>query len=766
MTSQLEKKVMVGLGMASVMIAAITVVYHVSTERLVESAGRVTEMHALIESLGDFENHYQTARMAMRGYVVTGDKDVLELFEWSKGEAMAALPLVRDAASNEQQKTAIAQVESIAREQLAGCDEVVAQRTKEGKSPTPEALATVYRNAAKDPLREHVKLLQNEAKNQLSERQSLARDNSAAMMWLLAFGAMVEFAFALAAAGVIRRNIRDRGAMVDALKRSEAMLRGFYDSDATMMGVVELIEEEHDVVFVSANNATLRTYPGIRDLTGMKASQITSKKQGMSVFLQKYRQSLRENGPVQFEYDRQTPQGTRSFIVVVCPIKASGLRPRFSFLMLDQTERKQAEESLKRHAEELAHTTAMLEKQSLALVEARQAADEACEAKSNFLANMSHEIRTPMTAVVGYADLLAETGRSDEQRKEWVGVIRRNARHLLEVINDILDLSKIEAGKMAVQSISCDAGQIASDVVAMLQPRAQQKNIALTLDIDGPLPRDMGSDPLRLRQILVNLIGNAIKFTEVGEVAVRISCDPPAPSDVAGSMGTLHIAVRDTGIGITRDQLARLFKPFSQADESTSRRFGGSGLGLAISQRLAKLLGGELTARSEPNMGSTFTFSLPVQSPSSERSHSGEAASPMLYGQTEMVQLHGRILVAEDAPDTQRLLNIVLGGAGAEVIIANDGREAVQAAMAQRFDLILMDMQMPRVDGYAATRELRRSGIKIPIIALTGHAMGGDRERSLAAGCDEYLTKPIDVPALLARVARHLAPVGERAQVA
>jgi signal transduction histidine kinase/ActR/RegA family two-component response regulator len=457
----------------------------------------------------------------------------------------------------------------------------------------------------------------------------------------------------------------------------------------------------------------------------------------------------------------------RWMTVVVCPLTGHHARPRFSFVMMDQTERRMAEEGLRRHAAELAETTQTLEKQSVALVEARQAAETANEAKSNFLANMSHEIRTPMTAVVGYADLMAEQGRSEDQRREWVGVIRRNARHLLELINDILDLSKIEAGKMTVESIACDPAQIVSDVVTMLRPRAEKKKISLRLDIEGPMPREMGGDPTRLRQVMVNLIGNAIKFTEVGEVGVRIGCDAPAPSDAADTVGTLQIEVRDTGIGMTREHLARLFQPFSQGDETTTRRFGGTGLGLAISQRLVQLMGGTLVARSESGMGSSFAIALPVRAATDEApAFESESIAPLAFGQTEPMALNGRILIAEDTLDTQRLLNIVLGGAGANIVIVNDGRAAVQAAAAEKFDLILMDMQMPNMDGYAAARELRRSGSKLPIIALTGHAMMGDRERCLAAGCDEYMTKPIDVPLLLARVARHLTPAAQRSRVA
>ena len=374
------------------------------------------------------------------------------------------------------------------------------------------------------------------------------------------------------------------------------------------MGIAEVLEEEKDVMFVHVNNAMSRLYGMNQNVSGSRLRELGCPEELIAVYVQKYRECLRENGPVQFEVERNTPAGKRWLTMVVCPLKTSGgSRPRFSFVTVDQTDRKKAEMALQQHADQLNQTTQVLEKQTVALEEARQAADAANAAKSNFLANMSHEIRTPMTAVVGYADLLAEPGRSDEQRRDWVGIIRRNARHLLELINDILDLSKIEAGKMTMQSVACEPGQIVSDVVSMLRSRAERKGISLRAEIEGPLPADMAGDPLRLRQVVMNLLGNAIKFTEVGEVMVRVRHENGPGAE------TLRIDVHDTGIGIAPQPLLRLFQPFTQADESTTRRFGGSGLGLAISHRLVGLMGGSLTVQSEPGMGSVFSIVLPVR---------------------------------------------------------------------------------------------------------------------------------------------------------
>jgi CheY-like chemotaxis protein len=366
--------------------------------------------------------------------------------------------------------------------------------------------------------------------------------------------------------------------------------------------------------------------------------------------------------------------------------------------------------------------------------------------------------------VLGYSDLLAEPGRSDGERAEWVAVIRRNARHLLELINDVLDLSKIEAGRMTLESIACDPAQLLGDVVAMMRQRAADKGVVLRLDIESPLPRNIVADPLRLRQVLVNLVGNAVKFTQAGEVSVRAMCDG---ADVNAPSATLHIAVRDTGIGMTPEQVNRLFRPFTQADETMTRRFGGTGLGLTITQRLVHLMGGAIEVQSEPAMGSTFTVTLPVvpvaaeTTPLSEDRVAGAGSGTGGGGGGKPASAHvslagGRVLLAEDTPDTRRLVELLLRRAGAEVAVASTGHEVLELAAKSDFHVILMDMQMPQVDGYTAATELRRRGIKTPVVAVTAHAMAGDRERCLAAGCTDYLTKPIDGGELLRRVASYL----------
>jgi signal transduction histidine kinase/ActR/RegA family two-component response regulator len=395
----------------------------------------------------------------------------------------------------------------------------------------------------------------------------------------------------------------------------------------------------------------------------------------------------------------------------------------------------------------------LLEQQALDLDVARRASLDASAAKSAFLANMSHEIRTPMTAVLGYADLLLDPTLTERDRCEHIGTIRRNGKHLLQLINDVLDLSKIEAGQMTVEQTTCSPQQVVAEVASLMRLRATARGLAFQVVFAGPIPGSIRSDAMRLRQILINLVGNAIKFTARGSVLVRVRCDGErGPSPV------LVFEVVDTGIGLSKEQIDRLFKPFAQADSSTTRRFGGSGLGLMICKRLAALLGGDVAVLSRPGRGSIFTLTVPTGDLSEVAmlDSTSEAGLPHRTSTAPEGSLVAgvRVLLAEDGLDNQRLLTRHLHRGGALVTVVGDGKMAVHAAQAEPFDVILMDMQMPELDGYEATSLLRREGYGRSIIALTAHAMAGDRERCLQAGCDDYVSKPISRDALLDVVAR------------
>jgi len=403
------------------------------------------------------------------------------------------------------------------------------------------------------------------------------------------------------------------------------------------------------------------------------------------------------------------------------------------------------------------------------LGEAQARIEAAARSKDEFLANMSHEIRTPMAAILGYADLLLEPGAIDPDAREQieaVQTIRRNGHHLLHLINDILDLSKIEAGRMLVEQIDMDPIAVLADVARLAELRSAEKKLPVFFRIDGAIPSLVRSDPTRVRQILINLVGNAIKFTSKGSVRITMRhVTEPRP--------ILQFDIVDTGIGMTTAQAARLFEPFHQADGSFSRRFGGTGLGLVISRRFSQLLGGDVRLVATGPEGTRFQAVVDAgPAPQSiERSEadanqllrdSGKnTASSSASASVEPNCLARRILLAEDGIDNQRLLSRILTPTGASVVIAVDGRQAVELAVDARkidrpFDLILMDMQMPVMDGYAATRELRKLGFETPIVALTAHAMVGDREKCLAAGCSDYVSKPVTKANLISLVNRYL----------
>ena len=430
--------------------------------------------------------------------------------------------------------------------------------------------------------------------------------------------------------------------------------------------------------------------------------------------------------------------------VVITPMFGNdGSHVGFSKVTRDISERKQAETKIEEQYLQLKEARNHAEK-------LREAAERATEVKSQFVAYVSHEIRTPLTSIIGFTEEVLTRLPESSEHTAQLNVVIRNAHHLLRLINDILDFSKIEAGKLDLDIREVSLLDIVDEVSLLMMPRARQKGIEFIIEKQFPLPALIRTDSTRFKQIVLNLVDNALKFTREGFVHISL--------EWAESEKKITINVRDSGIGISPEKQRLIFTSFGQGDASVNREFGGTGLGLYISKRLANELGGDITLASVPGQGSTFTATIVAEYSGTIDAEVARSARPKLADFRSDRAFKGRVLLAEDVVDTQKLLTMILRGHGLEVAIAQDGEEAVAKGMGEKFDLIFMDMQMPRMDGLAATQELRAKGFYGPIIALTANVAQARVDKCIGAGCDGCLAKPFERKALSEVLGLYLEP--------
>jgi PAS domain S-box-containing protein len=558
--------------------------------------------------------------------------------------------------------------------------------------------------------------------------------------------------------GIIR-DITDRKRAEEALRQSEEQFRAIFEVAA--IGIAQADIRTGQYLRVNQKLCAITGYSAA-ELLQLRFSEVTHPDDQPSDWEAFQRVVRGEQPDYRMEKRYVRKDGALVWVNVNMTIvrDAAGQPVRTVTTIEDITGRKLAEEALRGKVEELAQINLQLE---TAVARANRLAHEAQAAnlaKSQFLANMSHEIRTPMNGVIGMTGLLLDSELSAEQRG-YAEIVRTSSAHLLGLINGILDFSKIEAGKLELEMLDFDLRGVLEDTTEILAPSAREKGLAFLWRVDPAVPARLRGDPGRLRQILVNLAGNAIKFTARGEVAIDVTVESETDR-----LLTTRVEVRDTGIGIPADKIELLFNPFQQVDASTTRQYGGTGLGLAISTRLAALLGGSIGVESVEGQGSTFWFSAVFDKlpplPATASLLPAETNRAVPPAQAVAVEGHrARVLLVEDNTINQTVALKMLEKLGYRADAVADGQEAISALETTPYDLVLMDVQMPVMDGFAATRAIRAGRTKVlrpalPIIAMTAHALEGDREKCLEAGMDDYVSKPVAVPALAAALERWL----------
>lgn len=513
-------------------------------------------------------------------------------------------------------------------------------------------------------------------------------------------------------------------------------------NDSIVITSADLSHSGPEVIYVNQAFSAITEYAR-EEVIGRGPSFLQQHEKADIAKLDALRSALIQGKPFKGELLNYSKSGVERWLdLSVSPIRdANGTITNFAAIARDITERKRAEEIHEQFLGQLRRMNQRNEAITSELAESLQAAEKANQAKSDFLANMSHELRTPMNGVIGMATLLADTQLSDEQ-KDYVQAITGSAEALRTLLCDILDISKIEAGALTLENIPYYFHETVRETLRLLRPLADIKGIDLRLSISGDIPPAVWGDPGRVRQVVTNLVGNAVKFTDSGSVQVSVEMQP--------SSGDMLIAVADTGIGIPADKLINIFDKFTQADASITRKYGGTGLGLAITKQLVNLMGGAIDVTSAPGQGSTFWFTLPLRAASADDMRHLETVQDA--GSDESARLPialARALIVEDYPVNQVFARKLLHKFGfTNIDLTENGTQALAACDKNRYDIIFMDCQMPELDGFQTTAQLRGRGLRTPIVAMTANAMIGDRERCLKAGMDDYISKPLRIDLL------------------